>query len=143
MKTIVYVLLLLFLSGCGLGKSMLNDLKGYGQFLDDKVNGQEYSGYDTSAFDDTRNSQTTSSQPAASKQTKKTLAPSDVDLNIPTGKALLRQLRHNLGALRIGTIRTEVAWDDLELLAFLKTEGFTPADRLCLECSLDPTAPGD
>jgi len=59
------------------------------------------------------------------------------------GKALLRQLRHNLGALRIGTIRTEVAWDDLELLAFLKTEGFTPADRLCLECPLDPTAPGD
>ena len=55
----------------------------------------------------------------------------------------MRQLRLNLGALRISTLRTEVAWDDLELLAFLKREGFVPASRLCLECTLNPTAPTD
>jgi len=59
------------------------------------------------------------------------------------GKALLRQLRLNLGALRITTLRTEVPWDDFDLLAFLRREGFTPADRLCLECPLDPTSPVD
>ena len=58
------------------------------------------------------------------------------------GGALMRQLRLNLSALRITTLRTEVAWDDLELLAFFKREGFSPAGRLCLECTLDPTAPG-
>jgi len=59
------------------------------------------------------------------------------------GRALMRQLRLNLGALRISTLRTEVTWDDLELLAFFKKEGFAPAGRLCLECTLDPTAPGE
>jgi len=59
------------------------------------------------------------------------------------GRALMRQLRLNLGALRITTLRTEVAWDDFELLAFFKREGFSPMGRLCLECPLDPTAPGD
>ena len=57
------------------------------------------------------------------------------------GRALMRQLRLNLGALRITTLRTEVAWDDFELLAFFKKEGFAPAGRLCLECTLDPTSP--
>lgn len=59
------------------------------------------------------------------------------------GKALMRQLRLNLGALQISTVRTEVAWSDFELLAFFKSQGFAPADRLCLECSWDPTAPVD
>ena len=57
------------------------------------------------------------------------------------GRALMRQLRLNLGALRISTLRTEVAWDDFELLAFFRKEGFAPAGRLCLERSLDPTSP--
>lgn len=57
------------------------------------------------------------------------------------GRALMRQLRLNLGALHITTLRTEVAWDDFELLAFFRKEGFAPAGRLCLECTLDPTAP--
>ena len=57
------------------------------------------------------------------------------------GKALMRQLRINLGALRITTLRTEVPCEDFELLAFFKSEGFAPAKRLCLECTLDPTAP--
>jgi ribosomal protein S18 acetylase RimI-like enzyme len=55
-------------------------------------------------------------------------------------RALLRQLRLNLGALRVHSLRTEVSWDDFELLAFLKKEGFAPASRICLECTLDPTA---
>lgn len=55
--------------------------------------------------------------------------------------AMLRQLRLNLGALRIEKLRTEVSWDDFELLSFLRREGFRPADRLCLEHTLDPTSP--
>lgn len=55
------------------------------------------------------------------------------------GKALLRQLRLNLSALRVTTLRTEVSWDDFDLLGFFKREGFTPAHRLCLDCALDPT----
>jgi ribosomal protein S18 acetylase RimI-like enzyme len=55
------------------------------------------------------------------------------------GKAMLRQLRLNLAALRVTTLRTEVAWDDFDLLAFLKKQGFAPARRLCLDCMLDPT----
>ncbi len=57
------------------------------------------------------------------------------------GRALMRQLRLNLGALGIGTLRTEVAWDDFDLLAFFRREGFMPAQRLCLEAAIDPTAP--
>jgi ribosomal protein S18 acetylase RimI-like enzyme len=57
------------------------------------------------------------------------------------GRALMRQLRLNLSALRITTLRTEVEWDDADLLAFFKSEGFAPAPRLCLESSLDPTQP--
>ncbi len=55
------------------------------------------------------------------------------------GKTLLRQLRLNLSALRVTTLRTEVSWDNFDLLAFFKKEGFSPARRLCLECALDPT----
>jgi GNAT superfamily N-acetyltransferase len=55
------------------------------------------------------------------------------------GKALLRQLRLNLSALRVTTLRTEVSWDSFDLLAFFKKEGFSPSRRLCLECTLDPT----
>jgi ribosomal protein S18 acetylase RimI-like enzyme len=59
------------------------------------------------------------------------------------GRALTRQLRLNLSALRITTLRTEVSWADFELLAFFQREGFVLADRLCLERKLDPTDPGD
>lgn len=54
-------------------------------------------------------------------------------------RALLRQLRVNLSALHVTTLRTEVSWDDFDLLAFFKREGFAPARRLCLDCVLDPT----
>lgn len=59
------------------------------------------------------------------------------------GRALVRQLRLNLGALRITTLRTEVSWDDFDLLAFFRSQGFAPARRLCLESIVDPTAPAD
>ncbi len=57
------------------------------------------------------------------------------------GKALMRQLRLNLGALRIAILRTEVSWDHFGLLAFFRSQGFRPSSRLCLECTLDPTRP--
>ncbi len=59
------------------------------------------------------------------------------------GDALVRQLRLNLGALRVTRLRTEVAWDDLALLAFFRDQGFKPAARLCLELPIDPAAPVD
>lgn len=52
------------------------------------------------------------------------------------GEALMRQLRTNLSALGVGTIRTEVSWSEFELLAFFKKEGFAPSARLCLEQKL-------
>jgi ribosomal protein S18 acetylase RimI-like enzyme len=55
------------------------------------------------------------------------------------GSALMRQLRLNLAALRITTLRTEVSWDDFGLLAFFRSQGFRPSRRLCLEYELDPT----
>jgi len=57
------------------------------------------------------------------------------------GQVLMRQLRLNVGALRIAILRTEVEWDDFDLLAFFQREGFAPSRRLVLECPLDPTAP--
>lgn len=48
-------------------------------------------------------------------------------------KALLRQLEVNLQGLRVEQVRTEVAWDQLELMTFLAHAGFRPAPRFCLE----------
>ena len=56
-------------------------------------------------------------------------------------RALLRQLRLNLSALRIETLRTEVAWNDFDLLRFFSREGFVPGSRICLERTIDPTRP--
>jgi ribosomal protein S18 acetylase RimI-like enzyme len=52
------------------------------------------------------------------------------------GQALLRQLRANLLALGIPTLRTEVAWQNQRLLSFFHREGFLPAPRLCLDLGL-------
>jgi ribosomal protein S18 acetylase RimI-like enzyme len=57
------------------------------------------------------------------------------------GLALMRQLLLNLAALRIERVRTEVPWNDFDLLAFFERSGFAPAGRICLERQLDPTAP--
>ena len=54
------------------------------------------------------------------------------------GRALLAQLRTNLVGLNVGTLRTEVAWEDQEILAFFHHEGFRPAERLCLDLEVTP-----
>jgi hypothetical protein len=36
-------------------------------------------------------------------------------------------------------VRTEVAWDDHELVAFFGSMGFEPAARLVLETEISPT----
>jgi ribosomal protein S18 acetylase RimI-like enzyme len=59
------------------------------------------------------------------------------------GGALMRQLKTNLGALGVSGLRSEVSWDNFDLLAFFRKQGFAPARRLCLERPLDPTAPDD
>jgi ribosomal protein S18 acetylase RimI-like enzyme len=52
------------------------------------------------------------------------------------GQAMLEQLRKNLRGLSIGALRTEVSWEDQDLLRFFHAEGFRPAPRLCLELDL-------
>lgn len=59
------------------------------------------------------------------------------------GSALMHQLSLNLAALRIERVRTEVSWNDFDLLAFFEQKGFAPAGRICLELRLDPTVPAD
>ena len=54
------------------------------------------------------------------------------------GHALLRQLQVNLHALGVGTLRTEVGWDEPELLRFFQHTGFQPAPRFCLDLTLKP-----
>jgi GNAT superfamily N-acetyltransferase len=49
------------------------------------------------------------------------------------GQAMLGQLVKNVAALRIERIRTEVSWNEQELIGFLAAEGFVPAPRLVLE----------
>lgn len=53
------------------------------------------------------------------------------------GAALLDQLKRNLVGLRVGSIQTEVAWEDQRLMAFFQHEGFRPAARLALDLQLD------
>lgn len=53
--------------------------------------------------------------------------------------ALFAQLRRNIAAIGATSIRTEVEWNHFDLLGFLKSEGFHPSLRLCLERGLDPT----
>lgn len=53
--------------------------------------------------------------------------------------ALMLHLRRHAAAIGVTTLRTEVEWNDFDLLAFLRREGFAPAQRLCLERSIDPT----
>ncbi|MFT7521454.1 MAG: GNAT superfamily N-acetyltransferase [Kiritimatiellia bacterium] len=52
------------------------------------------------------------------------------------GRALMEQLRRNLVALRIETVRTEVGWQEQRLIGFLAKNGFQPAPRLVLELEI-------
>ena len=51
-------------------------------------------------------------------------------------------MRRNVAAIGATSIRTEVDWNRIELIAFLHKEGFLPAPRLCLERKVDPTEGG-
>jgi hypothetical protein len=43
------------------------------------------------------------------------------------------QLLANLGTLRVEKVRTEVDWQDHDLLAYLHRNGFLPAQQLCFD----------
>jgi ribosomal protein S18 acetylase RimI-like enzyme len=55
------------------------------------------------------------------------------------GAALLDQLRTNLLGVGVRTLQTVVAWDNGELVAFFRRQGFLPAPRLCLDLDLERT----
>ncbi len=46
------------------------------------------------------------------------------------GHALISQLLANLSSLMVDNVRTEVSWNDFDLVRFLERCGFTPAQRL-------------
>jgi 6-hydroxycyclohex-1-ene-1-carbonyl-CoA dehydrogenase len=47
--------------------------------------------------------------------------------------AMMRQFRANAAAIGVSVVRTEVQWDDFDLMAFFRGEEFAPAQRICLE----------
>ncbi len=46
------------------------------------------------------------------------------------GQAMMSQLLANLAVLQVDRVRTEVNWDQFDLLGFLKACGFEPAQRV-------------
>jgi ribosomal protein S18 acetylase RimI-like enzyme len=54
------------------------------------------------------------------------------------GDALMGQLRMQLAGLGVSSLRTEVSWDQSELLTFFKHGGFQPAPRFCLDLEIKP-----
>jgi GNAT superfamily N-acetyltransferase len=55
-------------------------------------------------------------------------------------RAMLRQLAKNLRGLGIERIRTQVGWNEAELLGFFSRSGFEPVPRLVLELDLSWSA---
>ena len=53
------------------------------------------------------------------------------------GGALMSQLLANLGALRVDHVRTQVGWDQLDLLRYLEHCGFRPSQRIALVRRID------
>ena len=53
------------------------------------------------------------------------------------GHALMAQFRSNAAAIGVSTVRTEVEWDDFDLLAYFRGEGFKPAQRICVESKVE------
>jgi ribosomal protein S18 acetylase RimI-like enzyme len=53
--------------------------------------------------------------------------------NRGVGRALVSQLLVNLGTLRVEKVRTEVGWQDRDLLGYLDHCGFRPSQRLCFD----------
>ncbi|HXZ22216.1 MAG TPA: GNAT family N-acetyltransferase [Pseudolabrys sp.] len=56
--------------------------------------------------------------------------------NKGVGRALISQLLANLSTLRVENVRTEVDWQDHDLLAYLDHSGFLPSQRLCFDLRL-------
>lgn len=56
--------------------------------------------------------------------------------NRGVGRALVSQLLANLGTLRVEKVRTEVDWQDLDLVAYLSRNGFRPSQQLCFDQTL-------
>lgn len=48
------------------------------------------------------------------------------------GHALMSQLMANLSILQVDEVRTEIDWDDVDLVAYLSAVGFVPAQRITL-----------
>ena len=53
--------------------------------------------------------------------------------NRGVGRALVSQLLTNLGTLRVEKVRTEVGWQERDLLTYLDRSGFRPSQQLCFE----------
>ena len=51
---------------------------------------------------------------------------------------MFAQFIETLRALRIARVRTEVDWNDTDLVSFFGKIGFSPVARLVLECEVDP-----
>ncbi len=56
------------------------------------------------------------------------------------GRAMVTQLVRNLAALRVERVRTEVGWQEQELISFMARIGFSPAPRLVLELGVEAAA---
>jgi len=52
------------------------------------------------------------------------------------GKALMSHLMANLSILRVETVRTEINWNDINLIRYFDNVGFTPAQRVTLSLDL-------
>lgn len=52
------------------------------------------------------------------------------------GQALMTQLMANLSVLQVETVRTEVEWDDTDIIAYLGRVNFTPAQQITLRHTL-------
>ena len=52
------------------------------------------------------------------------------------GRALMAQLLSHLGGLQVGGLRSEIAWNDIPLIAFLSGAGLVPGQRVALDARL-------
>ena len=52
------------------------------------------------------------------------------------GQALMSQLMANLSVLRVETVRTEIKWNDTDLIAYFDAAGFVPAQCVALKRNL-------
>lgn len=53
------------------------------------------------------------------------------------GAAMMRQFMMNVKALNVRQVRTDVAWNDTELIHFFDKNGFVPGGRIVLERNIE------